>query len=345
MKRLVYLDMLRGIAILLMVVDHAYDWWLDAAGQSSTLGSVHRVLGALAAPLFIALVGMGLALSGQRSERAGQARHAVARRLLRRGGTLILWGYALNLLVFYTGQNPADIWAVDVLHTIGLCIWFSIPLLWAPPLVVAVCALLVAALGQTAGQRALPVWLAAYLTGTGGIGYFPLALWLPYCYTGLVMGKWIGETRRPGRLMAVLAAAGLLALLAAALMPPAWGYRHPRPAFTAFALAVLLWLTSGLWFCTGQRGTAGPLARALRDLGVSSLLLYAFHHLVGYRLLWLLGWVKGRSWRGEYGVLGPVQATILLAGLVGLMLVVARLRLRWQRSQAGSAVAPAPGAR
>lgn len=345
MKRLVYLDMLRGIAILLMVVDHAYDWWLDEAGQSSTLGSVHRVLGALAAPLFLALVGMGLALSVQRSERAGRARHAVARRLLQRGGELILWGYALNLLVFYTGQNPADIWAVDVLHTIGLCIWFSIPLLWAPPLVVAVCALLVAALGQTAGQWALPDWLAAYLTGTGGIGYFPLALWLPYCYMGLAIGKWIGETRRSGRLMAVLAAAGMLALLAAALIPSAWGYRHPRPAFTAFSLAVLLWLTSGLWFYTERRGTAGPFARALCDLGVSSLMLYAFHHLVGYRLFWLLGWVKGRSWRGEYGVLGPAQATALLAGLVGLMLVVARLRLHWQRSQASSAVAPAPGAR
>ncbi len=35
MDRLVYLDVLRGIAILFTVIDRAYDWWLDAAGAGA----------------------------------------------------------------------------------------------------------------------------------------------------------------------------------------------------------------------------------------------------------------------------------------------------------------------
>ena len=48
-ERQVYLDALRGIAILLMVVDHAYDWWLTEAGRATLVGRLHGPLGAMAA--------------------------------------------------------------------------------------------------------------------------------------------------------------------------------------------------------------------------------------------------------------------------------------------------------
>ena len=165
MNRLVYLGAPRRIAILLMVVDHAHNWWLDEVGQATILASTTEFLGTLAAPPFLYLVGVGLALSARRATQAGRSRGVAVRRLLWRGGQLILWGFALNLLIFFVGDNSADLLAVDVLQIIGACIWLSTPLLWLPARTLIPVTLAVVLLGQTAGGRSLPDWLAAYVTG------------------------------------------------------------------------------------------------------------------------------------------------------------------------------------
>ena len=88
--RLTYLDALRGIAILFMVVDHAYDWWLDAAGHDTSLAATTKFLGTLAAPLFLFLVGVGLVLSMQRAGWKGYPRRTIVSRMLRRGAELLI---------------------------------------------------------------------------------------------------------------------------------------------------------------------------------------------------------------------------------------------------------------
>ena len=182
-ERKTYLDALRGIAILLMVVDHAYGWWLTEAGRASLAGRLHGQLGSMAAPLFFFLAGVGAALSSRRAAQTGQPYGTFARRHLWRGFQLILWGYALNLIIYSASRNLDDLVAVDVLHTIGLCVWCALPLLWLPSRAGAGVALGMAAgvavLGQSAGGWRLPAWAAALLTGTGAVGYFPLLLWLP----------------------------------------------------------------------------------------------------------------------------------------------------------------------
>ncbi len=163
MKRLVYLDVIRGVAILLMVIDHVYDWWLTEAGQATSLARVTEFLGTMAAPLFLFLVGIGLAFSVQRSTAAGVQRQAILRNLLVRGGKLVLWGYGLNLLVFYTGDNLADIFAVDILQVIGVSIWLSILVLWWPGWAAAVGALIRVHYWPGGG------WIVAVATVAGGL--------------------------------------------------------------------------------------------------------------------------------------------------------------------------------
>jgi uncharacterized membrane protein len=331
MRRLVYVDVLRGIAILFMVVDHTYDWWLDEAGQATALAHVTEFLGTLAAPLFLYLVGVGMSLSWMRAAREGRPSREVICRSYWRGAGLVLLGYALNLLVFYAGDNPADLWAVDVLQTIGVGIWLSVPLLRAPAWVAIVLTLVVAVVGQTAGQWAMPDWLAAYLTGKGGIGYFPLALWLPFVYLGVAIGRWTAEETLRSRLMIGLGVVGLISLTLSLLVPSSWGYRHPRPVFDLFAVAIAFWLTAGLWLWTGHWHRAGPLVQTLCQMGRASLVIYVLHYLVGYRLFWLFGWVHGRSWRGQYGVFSPLAATLLSMALLGLMVVSSRLWIQWRQ--------------
>ena len=331
MRRWTFVDAMRGTAILLMVIDHAYDWWLDEAGHETALARGTEFLGTLAAPSFLFLVGLGLAISFWRAVRRGQARSAIAWRMLRRGGVLVLLGYALNLAVFFVGNNPADMFAVDVLHTIGVSIWFSIPLLWTPGWGAVIAALVVALVGQvTAASWTLPTWLAAYVTGTAGISYFPVILWVPFVYLGFAAGWWMTCLPAQKGLMGVLAVVGLGLLALTAFVDPAWGYRYPRPISVLFSACFVLWLMVGLWWWTEAWGRTGPVLRAVCDMGRASLALYVLHHLIGYRLFWLFGWVHGRPWRGQYGVFRPPWATAMLVGLVLLMVWFSRLWLAWR---------------
>jgi len=210
----------------------------------------------------------------------------------------------------------------------------SIPLLWARGPVMVGVMLGVAVLGQLAGQWAFPQWLAAYLTGTGGTGYFPLLLWLPFVYLGLITGRRLSKGGQNGRPMAAVSVAGLGLIALTPIVRPDWGYRHPRPLFVLFAVAIVFWLMALMWVWTERWPRSGLAIRALSEMGRTSLMIYVLHHLVGYRLFRLFGWVGGRSWRGEYGVFSPAAATVLLVILIGLMVASGHLWLGWQQRRA-----------
>jgi hypothetical protein len=239
-------------------------------------------------------------------------------------------------LVYYARGELADIFAVDILHIIGVSIWLAIPLIWIPNPILIVVVMLLTVLGHYASELLLPTWLAAYITGTKGIGYFPLALWLPYCLLGLGIGRWIVMSQKPNhrksewKMMLVLTLIGLLSILSTSILQPSWGYRHPRPIFVAFSVAVLFWLLAGVWLWSERWKKRGPIMRLLGGFGRSSLLLYSFHLLVGYRLFFIIGWVNGLPWRGEYGVFNPPTSTGLLMGLVMLMMLVTFFRKKLQ---------------
>jgi uncharacterized membrane protein YeiB len=192
----------------------------------------------------------------------------------------------------------------------------------------------VAILGQAAGQWDLPRWLAAYLTGAGDTGYFPLLLWLPFVYLGLIAGRLLAQGERRGRLMAALSGVGIGLAALTPVVRPDWGYRHPRPLFVLFAVAIVFWLTALMWVWAEKWPRPRLVIRALSEMGRTSLMLYVLHHLIGYRLFWLFGWVNGRSWRGEYGIFSPAAATVLLLVLIGLMIASGHLWLEWRQLRA-----------
>jgi uncharacterized membrane protein len=321
MKRLFYVDVLRGLAILFMVIDHAFDWWMDSAGHSNPFANYTKFIGTLAAPLFLFLVGLGLALWYDREKHKGETVGKINLNLIRRGFVIFLWGYLLNLLVFYVGNNTQDLLAIDVLQTIGLSIWLVIPLLGMPIWFIVLLYLGLATIGQTAASWTVPNWLAPFVTGQSGIGYFPLALWFPYACLGLAFGKTITGEQQPKNNMLSIVLLGLVSLLIIPLINPNLGYRHPRPIFVLFSIAFIFWLTALTWFWTDYLAKRGPVVHALQIMGRASLWIYVIHHLIGYRLFWLLGWVNGRSWRGEYGTFSPLLAAVLLLGLVSIMIL------------------------
>jgi uncharacterized membrane protein len=329
--RLVYLDALRGLAILLMVQDHAFDWWLRGEFHPTPWGRITEFLGTLAAPLFLFLMGFSLALSIEKRLQGDLAAPQVALSLLRRGVFLILQGYVVTWLVFYNGWNLEEMGAVDVLHCLGLSMLVLIPLAlgrsWPLTALASVAA---AAVSLWAGSWDLPSWLAAWLTGTSGISYFPLLPFVVYALVGLALGllyrQMAGHPRKTRWFPLALAALGTGIAVMVPLVPPTLGARFPRPQFLLFSLALILYLTA-LFYALGHHP---GLLRPLAVMGQTAMMLYIWHQLVGFRLFYHLGWVTGHSWEGQYGVFDPALACLLLAVLLGFLYGMAELWLAWR---------------
>ena len=82
--RLAYLDGLRGVALVLMVVNHTARWWVDAHMTWTRYGLIYVTL-TLAAPTFLFLVGFCLPLA--RSTAQPESLGELARRFVPRGAT------------------------------------------------------------------------------------------------------------------------------------------------------------------------------------------------------------------------------------------------------------------
>ncbi len=113
MQRREFVDWARGFAVLAMVVWHTADGWLRADVRSGQVWVLLRFVGGLAAPSFLFLAGVGLALStrpeprpappvaasafGEDARSTGaERRRTSAARSLARGLEIVLFGYVLR---------------------------------------------------------------------------------------------------------------------------------------------------------------------------------------------------------------------------------------------------------
>ena len=335
-KRLDYIDVLRGVGLLCMVVDHAYDWWLVEAANRGPWGRATEFIGTLAAPIFLVLVGVSMVLATDSRRTQGALDRQLVWRFIQRGLMIALWGYVVNLSVFFNGDNWRDVFAFDVLQCIGLGIVLFAPVaVWAPTWALLPLALVLGWGGQYAEWLMLPGYLGTVVNGSPDIAYFPLLPWLCYIPAGILWGwgllRWRDNVRELDRLVLALVPIGLVLLVASAFVPPTLGYRHPWAAFILFSFSIVAWLAVGLYvWCRVAGGRLGRFLGWLRDTGCETLMLYILHHLIGFRLLYWLGGVTGRSWRGQYGAFTIPQATALLVTLLGVMVVVTRAWSRWK---------------
>jgi uncharacterized membrane protein len=104
-SRLDFIDALRGLAVLLMILWHTVDAWLvDAArtagGHDTPTFAVLRYLGGGAAPLFTLLAGASLALKAASDARRGVSARASVATSVARGLELVVLGYLLRLQFF-----------------------------------------------------------------------------------------------------------------------------------------------------------------------------------------------------------------------------------------------------
>jgi uncharacterized membrane protein len=309
-KRLAYIDWMRGLACLLMFQTHCYDSWLRPDLHTTQLYKLSQFGGTWPAPLFIFLSGVSFALITERLREKGIARAAIARQTIRRGAEI----FALGLL--FRGQEYAlgykwvpwtDLLRVDILNILGISIMLMGVLCWltaAPAVSISrrrgiVSALLVAIamamltppLWTNWRPKFLPWFLETYINGVHTFNeprhwLFPIFPWCAFAFFGLAVGFLIyGDfaRRRESLFFAALGGVGVagifLSLLLDALptrLYAVYDYWHSSPIFVLArfgALLVILWLVYA-WCKWGfaQKGFS-PVVQ----LGQTSLLVYWVH--------------------------------------------------------------------
>ncbi len=293
-----FLDGLRGLALVLMVLNHTARWWLDASMGWGRYYLIYATV-TLAAPLFLFLVGFSLAIAAARATEHDLDWRGAARRSTGRGLRIVAAGLLLNAIVF--PEHP--IWTGGVLQTIGLSIVVAglvAPIARHPAARVALVAVAAVSYATFAQSfTALGAWSAQHPRLARIVfADFPPWPWIGLPLLGLVMGAWWMEARRRDTHAAFtgLAVAGVAA--AAVFVLLRWGAPAPRLGFMHDYILNRHWTPGGvtiLWI-----------------LAMLAVLVAAAHHLMEVRKIALDGLVVlGRTAMSMYFVHHLIVLTLV----------------------------------
>lgn len=297
-RRTVFVDVLRLVATVQMVMGHSIDGLLAEELRDGAIYDGWRWVRGLTSVAFMVAAGMSYYLSTlARFERHKADPSGPARRL-RRGALLIGLGYLLHLPVGALGSDPAlaaAAWRELAIADVLQCIGVSIVLLEAmtfvarrPGQVVLACALgaagffMLAPLADAVDASGPLRPVLNYLTHRGG-SLFPLFPWCGYVLAGVVAAYLVIAERSEGvawrTLLCALGAAALA--MTASSSPLALTFETTMysaiPSVAAIKLAAVLAVASALAFAT-QR--VERLPRVLTVLAGESLAIYVSHILV-----------------------------------------------------------------
>ncbi|MDP2055047.1 MAG: heparan-alpha-glucosaminide N-acetyltransferase domain-containing protein [Acidobacteriota bacterium] len=311
-ERKVYLDWLRGVAVIVMVMAHVTDAWTrDGDRQGGLYRQVVFVAG-LAAPLFLFLAGLSLSMAA--STRSLAMGHAGAASLaLTRGAQVFALAFLFRLQSQLIGWGAlSNFLKVDILNIMGFAM-MAAALLWrasesraARVLLFALATIAVTMttplVREWGALAALPDPIEAYIRPLPGRTNFALFPWAAFLLAGAIAGEVIHAARARSqemRLQWSLLAAGVAGIglgYAASFQSsiyPVANFWTSSPTFffirlgictvmVPVARAVVLYQEALPGWLGGYHSKGPPLATVL---GRSSLFVYWIHVEMVYGLL------------------------------------------------------------
>lgn len=296
-----FVDAMRGLAIVLMVINHTARYWLPGGYDLLIYFSM-----AFSGPLFLFLVGFSLAISyRQKSEIERLKDSRTIKKYIYRAGWLFAGGCLLYLAVY----GPAEMFRGRVLQAIAWSIILALPWL---------------RLSRSRGGRifgyifslawlfSLPLVftpLQTWLAGHSVLTYlffsnFPPLYYFALPLLGLMLGRSFLETeKKPSAKRLYFFSLIIIALLAAAIgLAAVWpylfsggaiffldfnlnGYWLPRPLSLLLILGYIgLTIAGSYYFWEVKKINS----RVLEILGRASLMIYCLHLLLIYDLIRLM---------------------------------------------------------
>ncbi len=365
-NRRTYIDWARGIAVLLMIAAHTTDAWTHPADKTSLAYSLAVLFGGFAAPLFLWLAGLGVALGASRiAERTGKRGQAVEA-MCRRGLEIFVLAFLFRLQAFIVSppSTPLKLFRVDILNVMGPAM-VAAALLWAAGTSTRarVAAYGIAAAGfamatpivrSTHAIDWLPIWVQWYLKPAGEFTTFTLFPWAGFVFAGGAVGTLVAGVRSESverRLHMVLTAVGV-ALIAggflAAAQPSIYqssSFWTSSPTWLGIRVGILM-LALSLCYLTEQISHEITKARnptglfrvfvfswqaPLAKMGRASLFIYWIHVELVYGYASWLWWGQLPFWGA---VLAFMAFSVVMYGAIGLR---DRVVANWRR------ISPDPG--
>lgn len=364
MSRRVYIDVARGLAVLLMIEAHTTDAWTRAAAKHGLAFRDATVLGGFAAPLFLWLAGVAVVLAATRTQARTGSRAAAVDGLCRRGLEIFILAFLFRLQAFIVspGGHPVTLFRVDILNVMGPGIALA-GVMWglfettsaqvAMFAAAAAAVALVAPIVRVApGVDLLPTWIQWYLRPAGEHTTFTFFPWLGFVFAGAASGTLIASARddaAEARVQVTLAAvgAGLVALgFVTAARPTIYAsssFWTSSPTWFAIRLGVMMIALAGLKACATVETKIGPATSmiaatvaqpvraawlAIARMGRHSLFIYWIHvELVYGYASWL--------WRGRLPLWGTLAAWAAFSTLMyGALVLRDRVTAAWRTRRA-----------
>jgi uncharacterized membrane protein len=297
-----YLDWLRGISVLIMIEAHTLDSWTRFDARHNTFYGWAMIVAGFAAPAFMFLAGIALALaSGSRLRRGRSPAETAA---LARRRSLQIFGLAFLFRLqswLISGGDPVQtLLKVDILNIIGLSMlagavlwsagrtrWQRAALLVAGTVVVA---MITPVVRSSSLLSVLPDPIEWYFRPIPGRGTFTMFPWSGFLLAGGALGVMLDEARTPAAerrltLTFMWAGAALAALsYAASFLPSIYAdssFWTTSPAFFFLRVGVLM-LSLPVAYAWNAAWTGRSV---LQEFGRASLFVYWIHVELAYGVL------------------------------------------------------------
>ncbi|MCX6150682.1 MAG: heparan-alpha-glucosaminide N-acetyltransferase domain-containing protein [Ignavibacteriales bacterium] len=333
-KRLLFIDLLRGWALLVMIEVHVFNAMLQPTIRASGWWSILNFINGLVAPSFLFISGFAFMIASQRKLNDFKKFKFDFWRQI--GRIFLIWGVGYSLHIPFlslqkikaeaTPELMRQFYAVDVLQCIvfGLLMMFLLRLIIKKEkiynIIISSLAFVFAGVAPFVDKidftQWMPLPIADYFNSVHG-SLFPLFPWLGFMLAGGVMSsiymKVKNENREEKFLKKYLwggVAATVIGIVVLTIDPIP--NLKPHPSFFLERLGIVVLLLIGLRYYEKWRNTHKSF---VLDVGRESLLVYWLHLQVIYRKIW-----NGRSLEeiinNHLNVLEAFSATILLAILM-----------------------------
>ncbi len=305
-----YIDWMRGLAVLVMILAHVVDAWTVTGPTRQTRSYFwFMVIAGMGAPMFLWLAGLAVPLAAHARMRRGATPAEASRGLQKRGWEIfgLAMLFRLQAYIFSAGATLSGMLKVDILNIMGLSL-VAAAWLWGRSRsrtgriaisVAATCAILVLSplLRVWEWPALLPDFIEWYLRPAPSRSTFTLFPWAAFVFGGFAVGEWltgVTPTAR-NRFHAACAIGGVLLAIGAyqlSFLPtvlPGSRFWTTSPAFFVIRLGLLTATFGGLYFLLRDTGLWArltlPRAWSPMELfGRTSLFVYWVHVELVYGL-------------------------------------------------------------